>query len=117
MFNYLFNKYKLEILGESFWASFKKCKRYEQISISLICIGPVLAALLLFFRVYIISLISFALCLVGLLNVESSLMQSSYSEYNCACNETHSNNINKTRNDLFICFLSLSLKWCYIKGM
>ncbi len=65
MFDLLFEKYKKEVLKEEYIKTFLALKKYEKISLLLIFIGPMLAGILGFFKMYKYSFASYILVLVG----------------------------------------------------
>lgn len=65
MFNYLYKKYKVEVLKTSTWLSIKELKVYEKLSLVMVILGGILSGLFTLIKNDIGSYISFAMIIVG----------------------------------------------------
>ncbi len=65
MFNYLYKKYKVEVLKTSTWLSIKELKLYEKLSLVMVILGSILSGVFTFIKNDIGSYISLVMIIVG----------------------------------------------------
>lgn len=65
MFNYLYKKYKVEVLKTSTWLSIKELKLYEKLSLVMVILGGILSGVFTLIKNDIGSYISVAMIIVG----------------------------------------------------
>lgn len=66
MFNYLYKKYKVEILKTSTWLQIKELKLYEKVFLVMFILGGILSGVFALIKNYIGSYISLAMIIIGL---------------------------------------------------
>ena len=65
MFNYLYKKYKVEVLKTSTWLSIKELKLYEKLSLVIVILGSILSGIFTLIKNDIGSYISLVMIIVG----------------------------------------------------
>lgn len=65
MFNYLYKKYKVEVLKTSTWLSIKELKLYEKLSLAMVILGSILSGVFTLIKNDIGSYISLVMIIIG----------------------------------------------------